>query len=189
MDAQIAYVEQTEVVKLAKTDMALLDGASKGSEKLSKKSKKVKEAEAKFKEADGATKVPKYPMKANFQANLEKAKKATKDTKGAMTTAANKMLLFYTNLLSVKSKYAWNKIVIEQMESNPYVDLQGVSQEGPRGMTHELCDDSVMFHLLTVFPINAAEREKYYITNLLNSLSAKSVLAGEKLVATYSIST
>ncbi len=28
-------------------------------------------------------------------------------------------------------------------------------------------NDCVMFHLLTAFPINAAEQEKYYITNVL----------------------
>ncbi len=33
-------------------------------------------------------------------------------------------------------------------------------------MSHELFNDCVMFHLLTVFPINAAEQEKYYITVL-----------------------
>ena len=52
-----------------------------------------------------------------------------------MTAAANLMFSFYLNLLSPKSKYAWNKIVIELMEGNPYVNLQGVSLEGPRGIT------------------------------------------------------
>jgi hypothetical protein len=33
-------------------------------------------------------------------------------------------------------------------------------------MGHKTTSD-VMFHLLTVFPINAAEQEKYYITNVL----------------------
>ncbi len=56
-------------------------------------------------------------------------------------------------------------------------------------MSHKLLNDCVMFHLLTAFLINMAEQEKYYITDVLNSLSAKSVLVGEKLVATYSIST
>jgi hypothetical protein len=72
-------------------------------------------------------------MKATFQANLEKAKKATKDAKGAMTAAASKMFTFYSNLLSPKCKYAWNKIVVEKTESNPYVNLQGVFLEGPMG--------------------------------------------------------
>jgi hypothetical protein len=84
-----------------------------------------------------------------------------------MTAAANLMFTFYSNLLSPQSKYAWNKIVVEQTEGDPYVNLQGVSLEGPRRMSHESFNDCVMFHLLTAFPINAAEQEKYYISNVL----------------------
>jgi hypothetical protein len=84
-----------------------------------------------------------------------------------MTAAANKMFVFYTNLLSVKAKYMWKKIVEEQTEGNSYVDLQGISQKGPRGVSHQSFDDCMQFHLLTLFPINAAEKEKYYITNVL----------------------
>jgi hypothetical protein len=83
-----------------------------------------------------------------------------------MTAAANLMFTFYSNLLSPKSKYAWNKIIIKQTESNPFVNLQGASLEGPRGMPHESFNDCMMFHLLTAFPINAAEQEKYYISNV-----------------------
>jgi hypothetical protein len=63
--------------------------------------------------------------------------------------------------------YAWNKIVSKQTESDPYVNLQGDIQEGPRGMSCESFNNCVMFHLLTAFPINAAEQEKYYIMNVL----------------------
>jgi hypothetical protein len=52
-----------------------------------------------------------------------------------MTAAASQMFAFYANLLSVKAKYAWNKIIKEQMEGDLYVDLQSISQTGPRGMT------------------------------------------------------
>jgi hypothetical protein len=34
-------------------------------------------------------------------------------------------------------------------------------------MSHKSFDDCMLFHLLTVFPINTAEQEKYYITNVL----------------------
>ncbi len=84
-----------------------------------------------------------------------------------MTVAASKMFSFYSNLLSPESKYAWNKIVSEQTESNPYINLQGDTLEGPRGMSRQLFHDCMMFHLLTAFPIYAAEQEKYYITNVL----------------------
>jgi hypothetical protein len=67
------------------------------------------------------------------------------------------MFSFYSNLLSPESKYSWNKIIGEQTESDPYINLQGDSLEGPRGMSRDLFNDCVMFHLLTAFPINAAE--------------------------------
>jgi hypothetical protein len=106
-------------------------------------------------------------MKAGFQVDLEKAKKSMDDAKCAMTTAPSQMFTFYLNLLSPKSKYSWNKIISKQTESNPFVNLQGVSLEGPRGMSCKSFNDCIMFHLLTAVPINAAEQEKYYITNVL----------------------
>jgi hypothetical protein len=84
-----------------------------------------------------------------------------------MAAAASKMFSFYSNLLSPESKYAWNKIVSEQTECNPYVNLQGETLEGPSGMSRQLFNDCMMFHLRTAFPINAAEQEKYYISNVL----------------------
>jgi hypothetical protein len=77
------------------------------------------------------------------------------------------MFTFYLNLLSPKSKYPWNKIVSEQTESNPFVNLQGVSLEGPWGMSCKSFNNCIMFHLLTAFSINAAEQEKYYLLNVL----------------------
>jgi hypothetical protein len=58
-------------------------------------------------------------------------------------------------------------IVSKQMESDLFVNLEGDSLEGPRGMSCKLFNDCVMFHLLTAFPINAAKQEKYYISNVL----------------------
>jgi hypothetical protein len=48
-----------------------------------------------------------------------------------------------------------------------HTDLQGCTKKGPRGLLRKLFDDCVMFHLLTVFPNNTAEQERYYITNVL----------------------
>jgi hypothetical protein len=102
-----------------------------------------------------------------FQVDLEKTKQAQKIAKGAMTAAASVMFAFYLNQLFPESKYAWNKIVSEQTENYLFVNLQGVSLEGPRGMSCESFNNCIMFHLLTAFPINTAEQEKYYVTNVL----------------------
>jgi hypothetical protein len=160
-------VEHKQAVKSARASLALLDGTSEGSGKSRKSSKKAKEAKAKSKEAKGATEVPKDPMKAAFQVNLEKAKKAVEDAHGVITAAASKMFEFYLNLFSPESKYSWNKIIVKQTESNPFVNLQGVTHEGIRGMSCKSFNNCVMFHLLIMFPINAAKQEKYYITNVL----------------------
>jgi hypothetical protein len=84
-----------------------------------------------------------------------------------MTAAASQMFVFYANLLSVKAKYVRDKIVVEQTKGNPYVHLQGVSQLGLRGMSRKSFTGCVLFHLFTVFPINAAEQEEYYNMNVL----------------------
>ncbi len=178
--AQKAHDEAKKAVELAEAGLALLNGTSAGTKKnckkkaLAKAKEAAKEALAKFpdpkseaKEAEEATKLTKDTMKAGFQVDLEKAKQAQETTKGTMTIATSEMFAFYLNLLSRESKYPWNKIISKQMESNPYVNLQGVSLEGPRGMSHESFSNCIMFHLLTAFSINAAEQEKYYVTNVL----------------------
>jgi hypothetical protein len=166
-EAQALYVAQKEAAKQAKADLAFLDGVSEGSEKSKKSSKKAKEAKATAEAADPE-------MQANFMVDFNKAKVAAENAKSAMTIPANKMFGFYTNLLSVEAKYAWNKIVTKQTASDPKVDLQGISQKGPRGVSSESFD-CVLFHLLTMFPINAAEQEKFNLTNVLKKPQCVSV--------------
>ncbi len=172
---------------MAKEGLALLGRASGGKKNCKKKAlvkaneaameaakEATKEAPAKSsnpkseaKEAEEAPKVTNNNMRAGFQVDFAKAKQAQKIAKGVMTAASSKMFVLYSNLLSPESKYVWNKIVSKQTESNPFVNLQSVSLEGPRGMSCVLFSNCIMFHLLTAFPINAAEQEKYYVTNVL----------------------
>jgi hypothetical protein len=170
-----AYEKAKKAVESARAGLALLEETGENMKNLSKKKTKEgkKEALAKAPEPKSAAKEAKVApaanddMKASFSSDLEKAKQAQRIAKGAMAAAASKMFSFYLNLLSPESKYAWNKIVSEQTEGNPYVNLQSDTLEGPRGMSHQLFNDCVMFHFLTAFPINAAEQEKYYISNVL----------------------
>ncbi len=174
--AEKAYNEAEKAVESAKAGLSLLNGTGARSRRFCKK--KAKEATKKAlamaqdskleaKEANEATKVNNDTMKAGFQEDLEKAKQAGGIAKSAMTTATSKICTFYSILFSPESKYTWNKIVDKQTESDPFVNLQGDSLEGPRGMSCKLFNDCIMFHLLTAFPIKAAEQEKYYISNIL----------------------
>ncbi len=179
------YMSEREAAKQVKAGLSLLDQASKSLGKFKKSLKKAKEAE-------GMTKAQDHKMQATFQADLEKAKEAAENAKGAMTAAANKMFAMYANLLSIEAKYAWKKIVEEQTEGDPYVDLQGILQKGPRGVSHQIVDNGMMFHLLTVFPINAAEQEKYYIANVLKKPQRVNVrqfvILSKKMASLFSLS-
>jgi hypothetical protein len=174
--AEKVHEEAKKTIESARAALSLLNGTGTKVKRFCKK--KVREAAEKAlakaldskseaKEAKEALKVDNDSMKADFLEDLEKAKQAQSTAKGGMTAATSKIFTFYSNLLSPESKYSWNKIVGKQMESDPYVNLQGDSLEGPRGMSCESFNNCVMFHLLTVFSINAAEQEKYYISNVL----------------------
>jgi hypothetical protein len=149
--AAFKYKEASKAIAFAREGQSLLEESKK---KANKAKKKQKESE---KTKVGKDVTPKAPatapepeaaaqdtadapaaddqMKANFLSDLEKAKQAQRIAKGARTAAASKMFAFYSNLLSHESKYAWNKIVSEQTESNPYVNLQVDALQVPRGMS------------------------------------------------------
>jgi len=106
-------------------------------------------------------------LHAETKAELKQAVKAAEKATTLRDKAAADIFQLYANLLSVDARYAWNKIVQEQTEAGPYQDLQGLTRKGPRGISRMSFEDCVMFHLLTVFPNNVAEQERYYITKVL----------------------
>jgi hypothetical protein len=184
-EAHKAYVEQRDVAKQAKANMSLFTtstskgkkaykkGTEKASEKASGKNRSEKEmASHKTKEGAASSKAPAPDLCEEYKA-LYKEAVLTKETANSQKEAtATKMFQFYVNLLSLDAKYAWNKIVREQTEADPFKDLKGVSRKGPRGLSRESFNNCVMFHLLTVFPNNAAEQEKYYLSNELKKSPA-----------------
>jgi hypothetical protein len=115
--AQKADEEAKKAAELAEDGLALLEGTSAGitskckKKVLAKAKEAAREALAKSQETKPETKdgeeapgVTDNLMKAGFQADLEKAKQAQETAQGTMTTAANLMFTFYSNLLSPKSK-------------------------------------------------------------------------------------
>ncbi len=187
--AAYTYEKARKAVESARAGLALLEEGGEITKKVSKKKTKEGEKEAAAKVPDPKAPDPKAlakapeqgetqreaeiapaakdDMKASFLSNLEKARQAQRTAEGAMDVDTSKMFLFYSNLLSPESKYAWNKIVSKQTKSNPYVNLQGDTLEGPREMSRQLFHKWVRFHLLTALPINKAEQEQHYISNVL----------------------
>jgi hypothetical protein len=167
-EAYQAYVEQKEVAKQVKATLALFTAptskgkiaSKKASEKEpAKKSSEKEKASKKTKEGVALANAPAPELCNKYQALYNKATFAKDTTKNTCEAVATEMFQFYTNLLSSDAKYAWNKIVREQMEADPFKDLQGMSRKGPRGLSRESFDECIMFHLLTVFPNNTAEQK------------------------------
>jgi hypothetical protein len=177
--AHEAYVEQRKAAKEAKANMSLFTTTASEGEKAKKKTEKSsKEASGKNRsdKEKASQKIKKGAAPSNasapelweeYKAIYKKAILAKETAKNQKDATATKMFQFYSNLLSSDAKYAWNEIVWEQTDMNPYKDLKGVSRKGPRGLLWESFEDCIMFNLLTVFPNNAAEQEKHYLSNVL----------------------
>ncbi len=149
-----------KVVKQAKAALAFLTALTSKGKKVSEKAsakKSPEKASQKTKEGTALPDAPAPELSNEYQAIYDKANFAKETAKNKREAAATKMFQFYANSLSLDAKYTWNKIVKEQLEADPFKDLQGVSRKGPRGLSQELFDDCGMFHLLTVFPNNTAE--------------------------------
>jgi hypothetical protein len=106
-------------------------------------------------------------LRAAIKTELKQALEAAEEATTKHDKVAEDMFQLYANLLSVNARYAWNKIVQEQTNADPYTDFLGLTRKGPRGMPCKSFEDCMTFHLLTMFPNNAAEQERYYITNVL----------------------
>ncbi len=105
------YERAKEAVETTRAGLLLLQESARKSSKEKKNSKEGKKvapakAPAKAPEPVSAAKEAKVApaandgMKASFSDDLEKAKQSQRIAKGAMTIAASKMFLFYSNLLS-----------------------------------------------------------------------------------------
>jgi hypothetical protein len=122
----------------------------------------------------------KDPAKAKRLTEVEAAKVRLINAKVAENTIACLAYDLFHELLRDKPKIQWACIVTEMPTKSPWEDIKGAKHNGLHGKLHKSLTDCIKFHKLMVFTVDAAER--------LNSLSAKSILAGEKLVAIYSIS-
>ena len=74
---------------------------------------------------------------------------------------------FYANLLSEDAWFQWDKIVTSQVDTAPWIDVRGKEQPEKRTRSYTSFMDCVTLHLQTVFSDDAAEQERYYISNVL----------------------
>lgn len=91
----------------------------------------------------------------------------TRDREADRIRAAEGFFSLYANLLSVEQRIAWEKIVDQQIDTAPWTDLKGRKRTTPRAKTKKSFMQCTTHHLLTIFNMDAAEQQLYYISNVL----------------------
>jgi len=93
-------------------------------------------------------------------------KAASKEAGEERDHSAEGFFSTYANLLSIEARIAWDNIVARQISTAPWTDLKGKKHPIAQAKTKKSFDECVTHHLLTVFTIDSAERQKYYINNI-----------------------
>jgi protein involved in ribonucleotide reduction len=95
----------------------------------------------------------------------EKATEAVAHANETMESIANQVFQLYSNLLMEEARRPWNKILGEQIDYTPWIDLFGVKHADKRKRSWSSFMDCVTFHLQTVFRSDPAETQRFYMSN------------------------
>jgi hypothetical protein len=96
---------------------------------------------------------------------VEKASEAVAREEETIESFTTQVFQLYSNLLSEEARRPWMKILGEQLDVTPWTDLFGVEHAEEQKRSWLSFMDCVTFHLLTVFRSDAAETERFYISN------------------------
>ena len=125
------------------------------------------EAIAKAKKDAGKKKAEVIEPPADLELSLKGARAKLAAARKKQKTAAEGFFSLYANLLTEDARYHWDKIVSSQCDTYPWTDLRGKEQQRVRPKSETSFQDCVSFHLLNVFQADAAERQRFYISNVL----------------------
>ena len=95
----------------------------------------------------------------------EKASEVVAREQETIESLISQVFQLYSNLLSEEARRPWMKILGEQLDVTPLTDLFGVEHAEEQKRSWLSFMDCVTFHLLTVFRSDAAETERFYISN------------------------
>ncbi len=101
--------------------------------------------------------------KAKRLDRVKVTKEVLVNVKVEVTAHADIAYDLYGKLLTGDTEGQWDQIVQDMHTKNPWMDLTGVKHNGLHTMTQESLKDSIEFHKLIVFTVDAAEKLKYYL--------------------------
>ena len=123
--------------------------------------------------ATAITKTAIAALRGTIAVQQARAKKALAESR----ETAEKLFSMYANLLSTEKRMAWDKIVERQCDVANWTDLKGVRHTKARKKTMASFLDCTKHHVLTMFPMDAAEVERYYISTVIKKPSRVTVRA------------
>ena len=133
-----------------------LQASKKIFEKLTNAQEKIDELEVEKKSVPSTLR----QQLASAQTDYAAANNATKES-------ATAFFDLYANLLSEENRRVWNKIVSDTTDEDLWTDLNGKERTGKRGKSYQSFIDCTWLHLLKVFPHNAAELQRHYISTVI----------------------
>ena len=105
-----------------------------------------------------------------------------------MTKIVRGMFSLYENLLSNHAQTKWHNIVASQVDVYQWTYLNSKTHVKARKKTVTSFEDCATFHLLTVFPADAEEQQRYYINVSLrkpNKVTIRNFIARIEQVNSY----
>ena len=163
-EAFLQHVQQALSACRRKGFFAAYDDAEDAESNLQDQRRVLRTAIANQKEAKGKSSTPEESeRKAALVEISAKLKKAQTEKRAV----AEEIFSLYGNLLGEESKFQWEQIVSKQIDCHPWYDLNGISHDEPREKSHDSFRDCTSFHMLTVFSQDAAEAQRFYISNVL----------------------
>ncbi len=122
-----------------------------------------KKAEAKLMAATAAK--ARYKGTDAVLQSWETATAAKLLTSEALGSAGQAIFLQYSTQLSETARRPWTTIVGEQINCEPWTDVYGTEHPTKRPASWTSFQECVQLHLQTVFRTDAAEQERFYISN------------------------
>jgi hypothetical protein len=116
------------------------------------------------------SKVPKREsedQKAERELELAACQEKLDDTYAKHATAIGVHYNLFRQLLADEPQVQWDRIVEDVPNKDPWMGLNGIKHPGLRMKTAKSLEDCIMFHKITVFSVDAAERQKAYMMGSL----------------------
>ncbi len=98
------------------------------------------------------------------KASVEQYKGILKTKKGMAIAVTSQAYEMFRLFVVGDQRTQLDKIVQEMHTKDPWVGVDGVSRKGIRVRSWSAFLDCIKLHKLTIFPVDAAEKQHYYMT-------------------------